>query len=42
MKAVHAMERRLQDLERKFENKERLGRIVDGQVREGSLVRQNE
>ena len=29
MKALHAMERRLQDLQRKFENKERLGKIVD-------------
>jgi hypothetical protein len=29
MRAVHAMERRLQDLERKFQNKERLGKIVD-------------
>lgn len=29
MRAVHSMERRLQDLERKFQNKERLGKIVD-------------
>lgn len=28
MKALHAIERRLQDIERKFENKERLGKIV--------------
>lgn len=29
VRAIHAMERRLQDLERKFQNKERLGKIVD-------------
>ncbi|WP_316207396.1 hypothetical protein [Bradyrhizobium sp. SZCCHNR3118] len=29
MRALHAMERRLQDLERKFQGKERLGKIVD-------------
>jgi hypothetical protein len=29
MKALLAIERRLQDMERKFENKERLGKIVD-------------
>lgn len=29
MRALHAIERRLQDMERKFQNKERLGRIVD-------------
>jgi hypothetical protein len=29
MRALHAMERRLQDLERKFQNKERLGKITD-------------
>ncbi|WP_316194461.1 hypothetical protein [Bradyrhizobium sp. SZCCHNRI3052] len=28
VRAIHAMERRLQDLERKFQNKERLGKIV--------------
>jgi hypothetical protein len=29
MRALHAMERRLQDLERQFENKERLGKVSD-------------
>jgi hypothetical protein len=29
MRALHALERRLQDIERKFENKERMGQIVD-------------